>query len=307
MSLAARRRRWLVLAGLLLLALLAIIAGVVLTDRAANAPLGLIPRDPLQVVIQRPGRTDILLDRAPGRAGTHEDWRISAPCALAADQRRLSPLFEALGGGGAHYPLDEVDLPGAGLEPPLATLRVDGELLHIGDADLSGTRRYVATAGRVHLVPEWLWALVNGGLSALASAEVFERTVAAIDQAVDQSVDPAVGLDVDDIARWNALQSTQIVAWPLVDAAADGSEPRRYRLDVTFEDGERTGVELFVTGRFEALVRDGAGCAHLLAPGTLVPIPNVDGPGVDGPGAATPQIDTPTPARPDMPSDSPLD
>ena len=287
-SLATGRRRWLVAGSVALAALSATIVGVVLTDRAASAPIPLIPPDPQRLVIQRPQRVDIVL----ARDGTDDDWRIQAPCSLAVDQRRLSPLFEALSGGGTHYPAGEVDLSGAGLQPPLATLQLDGQALSIGGTDLSGSRRYVASDARVHLVPEWLWPLVNGGLSALAEPAVFEAPIAAVQRAADAPVgvpddatddtDSATGsldtqldtqLDAQldarlDAARWNALEAAQIVAWPLTEPVP---VRQRERLKVTFEGGESTTVELLVTDRFEALVREPGGCAHLLDTGTLRP------------------------------------
>jgi len=264
MALAARRRRW---TGIAVLALVAAVAGVVavaVRDGSERGSTSLIPADPQRLTIARPAQVDIVLERdAPDG-----DWRITAPCTLEVEARRLSPLFEALAGGGARYPREQVDAAGAGLEPPLATLTFDGTALSIGGPDLSGERRYVATDERVELVPEWIWSLVNGGLSALAVPDVFTRTLTTIGN-TDEDEHAIDGMNAD-VTHWNALQASQTIAWP-----PPGPVPADAPLRLTFgfENGSRAVRDVVLTERFEAVVHEDGGCAHLLAPGTLRTVP----------------------------------
>jgi len=262
MALAARRRRWTVIAMLLLVAAVAAVAAVAVRDGSGHASTSLIPGDPRRLTIARPDRAYTVLERD----GPDGDWRITSPCALQVEPRRLSPLFDALAGGGARYPRDQVDGLGAGLQPPLATLSFDGTALSIGGTDLSGERRYVATDERVELVPEWIWPLVNGGLSALAVPDVFTRTLISIEGTGD-------GLDAD-VSHWNALQASQTIAWPPAGPAhaqAHAQAPAEAARRVTFgfEDGGHAVRDIVLGERFEAVVHEDGGCAHLLAPGTL--------------------------------------
>lgn len=253
---AARERRLAaLLAGVLALSLL-VIAGVLWQERRAR-PLALLPdaRGVSRIEIERSGRATIELARENG------DWRVVAPCALAANTARIEPLLEALAIDGPGYAASEVDLPAAGLDAPAATLRLDGRELSLGATDLSGQRRYLRRGERVALIPEWVLPLLDGGLSALADPVLFDLPPRAL-----RRVEPAPG--ALDVAPWTALTASQIVAWPLADAPRAA---RRARLVATLEDGTERRLDVETNPDWSAIRVDGGGCALLVAADALPP------------------------------------
>jgi len=179
---------------------------------------------------------------------------VRAPCAVDADGARVEPLLAALAAGGAGYAAGEVDLEAAGLDEPLASVRLDGERVLLGGTDLGGERRYARRGGRVTLVPEWSLSLAAGGLSAFAGLAPFDSPptrLARVGAEPDAEIDPA---------PWSALTAEQLVAWPVPDAPPI---TRRARLEAAFADGGRRVLEIAATSRWTALRLDGADCAYL--------------------------------------------
>lgn len=248
---AAKRRRLAVMASILAVGLLGGAIWIASNDaqqRAAQAPRA---RDPQLVTIQRPDRIDIVLQRG------NDEWRITEPCALAVNEQRLSPLFEALNAPGTRYNVDEVDLSATGLNAPSATLIVDGQRIDIGELDVSGSRRYLRSDQTVELAPEWILSLVDGGLTAFAATPVFDAEVSEA-SADETALDAEV---------WTDLQADQTLTWPLADAL-----PVNHRVSdvaVTLADGTLHRVQITSTDDWHALVIDEAGCARILPPDAL--------------------------------------
>ena len=213
-SLARRRRRLALGAGAALALVGGAIALTVASDRreaaARSAPL--LDAAPERIIIVRTGFADVVLARAPAEAdgaatdATDEEandaWRVEAPCPLDASTARVAPLLEALEATRLTRDAADIDLPGAGLEPPVATLSIGDARIDVGGPDRTGgTRRYVRRGEAVGFAPEWLGALLGGGLTAFAEPAVLGAEAVA----VDGDPDPARA------AAWSALEAAQSV------------------------------------------------------------------------------------------------
>ncbi len=247
----AKRRRLTVLVIGSAVVLLTAALWVAHEDAEKNNTQAPSARDPRIIRIQRPERNDLVLQRESGT------WGITAPCTLAVNQQRLSPLLEALNTPAASYPASDVDIESAGLTSPLATLILDDESIAVGGIDLSGERRYLQPGDRVELAPEWILSLVDGGLSAFASSDVFADVVTEV--FIEQRrvvVDP-----------WLDLSSGQTVEWPLSDTLPVNST--EFMAVVTLASGTTHKVQVTSNSEWQALVLDDGGCARLLPAATL--------------------------------------
>ena len=258
-SLAHRRRRLALLGAAALALLLAAIGATLVADRRAAAvrETPLVAAAPERIVIQRDGFADVALVRGTGAGtgpgadpdGDANAWRIEAPCSLAASGARVAPLLEALDATRLTRDAAEVDLPGAGLEPPVATLEVDGREVDVGGPDLGGARRYVRAGGRVGFAPEWLGSLIGGGMTAFAEPRVVDGATRAVDG------DPALA------DAWSALEAVQTVEWPVEDAPAIIDE-RSVWLELA--DGRELELDIASTGTWHAIRAPGAACARVV-------------------------------------------
>ncbi len=250
-SLAARRRRALLAGTATLAALLIGIGASVVVDRrtAAELDVPLVPEPPSRIVIARPGFADIVLVH-----GDEDAWRIEAPCSLAASSARVAPLLEALEAARAARDAADVDLAGAGLMPPVATLTVDERTLDIGGPDLSGARRYLLAGDAVGFAPEWLGSLVGGGMTAFAGPGVVDGIVHVVDG------EPGLA------NAWSALGAVQTVEWPVADMPAVLGE-RRVTLEL--KDGREVELDITSTAAWHAIRTEGAACARIVGVGDL--------------------------------------
>lgn len=263
-SLAARRRGLALAGGGALVLLLAAIAATVVADRRAADARGrpFVVAAPERIGIVRPGFADIALVRAPrgadadiGTAGTttapKTAWRIEAPCSLAASGARVAPLLEALEASRATLVAGDVDLAGAGLVPPVATLVVDGRRIDVGGPDLAGSRRYLRAGDDVGFAPEWLGSLLGGGMTAFADPAVIGVTV----RSVDGSTAPAAA------AAWSALEAIQTVEWPPAHMPPVLGERR---VALAPESGPSFDVDVATTAAWHAVLVDGGRCARIV-------------------------------------------
>lgn len=275
----ARRERRLALG--LGIALAILLAGIALILRHDARPTdGSVPArsaDVSHLTIERPGRPDIALERIAG------DWRVTSPCALDADDGRVTPLLEALADTTLSYPAGEVDLEAAGLLEPLATVRLDELSVKLGATDLGGERRYAQRGRTVMLVPEWTLSLANGGLSALARLALLDeaptalRRVALPDDSLDMPSGALPGAAPDrapettpeatpDTAPWGTLTASQIVPWPVPDAPP---ATRRTRLEAVFASGATRRLDLEGNARWTSIRIDDGACAHIVGNAAL--------------------------------------
>lgn len=201
--------------------------------------------------LQRPGFPDIDLLRQ-----SDEHWRIVEPCVLPVNGQRLAPLLDALSPTAHSYAAAEVDLETAGLSKPQAVVQLNQETLLIGQTDLSGERRYLQRGDRVQFVPEWVLSLVNGGLSALASLNVFSQVP---DQLLVAGAERAA-LGPDQLDQWRSLTAQQIATWPLQDA---GEETAARSFIVDFGD-RSVNMTLHHYAGYAAIHYENARCAYIL-------------------------------------------
>lgn len=275
-----KRSVWLALAAF---ALLTAAVGMVLWSDSRQQAARAVADDQVQRIrIQRPGFTDMALHRQG------DDWLINEPCALPANAHRVQPLLQALRPAAHSYAAGEVDREAAGLLQPAAILILDDTTLRLGSTDLSGQRRYVQRGERVEFVPEWALSMVDGGLSALASLQVFpdgldEMAVQAepvTDPAAEQ-VPAAVAVPLDEavVAQYRTLTAQQIVAWPLPETGGPESDTAgvSYRL-IARNAGADFALTRIDFPAFTAIRYANAGCAYIIATSSLpapVPVPAI--------------------------------
>ena len=255
-------KRWIIIAGGTLLLLLTGIATVLWSEskqrHAQSSQQRQLQNNLQSLVIQRPGKTDISLF-AKG-----DIWQIHEPCVLNTNPNRLQPLLSIATPAAFSYDATEVDLDAAGLLQPLATVIANDHRIDIGSADLSGERRYAKRADRVEFVPEWILPLLDGGLSALATLELFEDAVSSV--TIEKLADTQTTL-TDDTAHWQQLSAQQIVPWPTPDNATLEAQ---HTVAITSASGEKR-LQVFTTPAYAALVFEGAQCAYLLPNDALSP------------------------------------
>lgn len=289
-----RTRRLIVGGSVLLLALLTLIGTVVWHDNRPGDVDTASATDVQLIGILRPEFPDIILRKGAGTtamavrnatagagatANTDADanananavadadadalpaWTIIEPCELPANPQRLHPLLDALTPSAHSYAAADVDLDTAGLTHPEAVIELDGQRLLLGRTDLSGDRRYARNGDRVQFVPEWVLSLVEGGLSALASLDIFPQPLTGLE------VKDAPGND-GELADWQALTAVQIVTWPLQDGEQATAS---HELLARFGDydGQARKLALHVYPSYAALRYENAQCAYILPVSSL--------------------------------------
>lgn len=81
------------------------------------------------------------------------DWKMTAPHATKANAEKIADLLEILSTiSYQQFPLSEVDLAEFGLQPPAASIRIDGLTLELGDIHPYNQRRYLRIDDTLHLI-----------------------------------------------------------------------------------------------------------------------------------------------------------
>lgn len=144
-------RRWWLNLGLL--AAIGILAAIAVFKPGAEKP---IPKPALtalhteaiqRISIERPGQQPIVLEK------TGEQWRLTAPLAARANRFRIENLVRIAGAESeARLPLDEAALGQYGLDKPLVSVRLDGELIQFGGLHPLNQQQYVRYQDGIHLI-----------------------------------------------------------------------------------------------------------------------------------------------------------
>ncbi len=150
---------------LLFLAAIATLLGAAiwlqLRREAARFADPLISIDPASVRLVELDCTGCTPRRYEKRA---EGWYLSAPREAPADPGYVEKLIAiARAPVRTRYAPGELDPAKLGLEPPQASLRLDGLLLRFGTTDAIHADRYVAVGGAIALVPDRFSALLFAG------------------------------------------------------------------------------------------------------------------------------------------------
>ncbi len=92
-----------------------------------------------------------------------DDWRMTAPEARPIDAQRIDGIVAGLNTvSHADYPVDRIPLADVGLDPPRATVTVDGDDFRFGDRSPVSGQRYVQHSGTVHLVDDLVYFRLGG-------------------------------------------------------------------------------------------------------------------------------------------------
>ena len=255
-------KRWVAIASCTLLLLIAAIATLLWTESKQRDLFNneqLDKQNSLRTLeIKRPGKADIKI------RAIDDHWQIQEPCTIAVNQKRLQPLLSIVPPAAFSYAAAEVDLEAAGLINPLATVIVNNERIDIGNTDLSGERRYIKRGVRVEFIPEWILPLLNGGLSALSTLELFDDVITSV--TVDELSETSSNIS-QSLETWQQLTAQQIAPWPLTNNAELSAEtPAHARYSVTIQsESDEKRLQVFTTAAFAAIVFEGARCAFLLS------------------------------------------
>ncbi len=166
------------------------------------------------IIISRAGHPDIQL------ALENDQWQMIAPYSLSSNEQRVTALTQLPNSLGQQYSLDEVTLSDVGLDTPKASVQINDTVYLLGNTDISGDRRYVRVDDKMSLVPEWVWSLVHGGVTAFADLNVFDElpdSFVLFDSTSD-TTHPATNQ-----AQWLSLTADKIVPWEY-DSVADAMQ-----------------------------------------------------------------------------------
>jgi hypothetical protein len=121
----------------------------------------LAPDDIASIHIEADGRRPVSLTRV------EQAWRVSDPYQAPADPFRVNALLGlATATSDKGFRAAGNDLTQFGLEPPRATVRFDGHVLHLGITDPVENLRYVRSGDQVHLLQDHWFSQVFGEAAA---------------------------------------------------------------------------------------------------------------------------------------------
>lgn len=161
-----KRNTTLLLLSLLFLVLLSFIYWME-TDKGATSSLEANQVD--SIIIQREGHEAIRLVKQA------DQWYVHDTTMVAANQQRVLPLLGLTQLYNSGYNKLEVDLAGAGLTNPLASISLNDMHIALGNPDISGERRYAMIGDSVTFVPAWVWSLIHGGVNAFANEPIAQQ------------------------------------------------------------------------------------------------------------------------------------
>lgn len=156
------------------LALAALVAALALFVHLRPGPQGaaelrlsaLAPAQALSIVIQRTGQPPIVLQRSGAQ------WLVSAPFNARADSARVEKVLKILGATSSQS-FAATDLGRFGLDRPPLRLSINDQEFAFGTQHPLSAETYVATQGRVYLVPPGHFASTAAGAADFASRELF--------------------------------------------------------------------------------------------------------------------------------------
>lgn len=182
------------------------------------------PGDAMHVTIAVPGKPEIRLQHVNGI------WRIVAPVRLRASGFRVRLLLAVVHAPSpAGFRAAGNNLASFGLEPPLASLTVDGQRFDMGDTEPINGRRYVLYEGQVNIVDYPGFRFLRAGVPALvdpallppsAQLESLDLPDRHLTRAPGHWTEKPTrsGVTVDDLValveRWRHASALAVEAWP---------------------------------------------------------------------------------------------
>lgn len=169
------------------------------------------------ITIKRAGHDDIKLIRSSAK-----QWQMSRPYTLNASNQRIDPLLTLGTAKLDGYETSDVDMVATGLNNPGASFTIGERTFLLGLPDISGERRYALVDEKVTLLPEWVWSLVHGGVTAFADLNVFESLPDTLYLMSESDTSSLASIE-----QWRALQADKITPWPLDAITSSTEDPDR--------------------------------------------------------------------------------
>lgn len=173
------------------------------------------------IIIKRESYEDIVLSKQ------NSIWQIDKPYQLQGNAQRITPLINFGNATIEGYSMDEVDLEATGLNNPRASFVIEGREFKLGNTDADGERRYVLVDNTVTFVPEWVWSLIHGGVTAFADLSVFNELNQPL-FLVNDNNNEAISLSKPE--SWEILQADKVISWPNPALSSDDQDSIQYRL-----------------------------------------------------------------------------
>ena len=153
------------------------------------------------ITITRSDQEPIVLQR-------HDQWRITSPVELPANEQRVIPLLTVYTNPDPGYALSSVDLEATGLNNPDVSLLFDDYEVKIGQLALDESKRHALHGNRVRFVPDWVMPFLKGGISAIADLTVWGNELSALKISSNE-------LSSDEVlTQAKQLSAQQFVKWP---------------------------------------------------------------------------------------------
>jgi len=154
------------------------------------------------IIIKRTGHADITLVK------TDSIWKMTTPYELIADSQRIEPLLSLGTASFNGYDQTEVDMSATGLSAPDASIIIGEREFLLGESAADGERRYALIDQKVNLIPEWVWSLVHGGVSAFSDLTVFTQLPKDVFLIKGGDI-----LKLANVEQWASLQADRVSAW----------------------------------------------------------------------------------------------
>jgi hypothetical protein len=226
------KSRWVI--NILLIVAIIILALVARYQPGIEAPpeprtLTSLRADDIQTIrINRPLRNDLLF-RKKGNA-----WTIDREPALPAEDAQVRALLKMAGHTAVRsYPAEELDLARLALDPPYATVTLDGTAIDFGSLEPLEELRYARVGDQVHLISDMYQHLIEGDhtrfvrrrlLAAQARIVSVELPdVSLVKSAGGWEIEPPAAVSADALQQLvdNWQQASALTVRPVEDAPDD--------------------------------------------------------------------------------------
>jgi len=247
---AKRRQLTLLLACLFLLLLIAI--AWLEFGSAKKAPQTIAEIN--SITIKRAAQPDIKLVK------NGSNWNMTTPYQLAANAQRIEPLLMLGTANLDGYDKTEVDLPATGLNNPGASVIIGSREFQLGETDVDGDRRYTLVDNKVSFVPDWVWSLVHGGVSAFCDLSVFMQLPDSV-----YLIDHQQATKLANIDQWRTLQADKIDDWPEQTTTPLQASKSLFRLNSSDDPNSGESLGTLLRLRESTFIQTKPGFAYVIS------------------------------------------